>query len=548
MLHASTLRLPRLSLAAVWMVLPIVLIVMVVWTNSDYPVDFWMHVNLGQAMAAQGQLVTVDSFTHTIAGQPVLNQAWLAQLVTYGLFEAGGYALVQFVFGLLYAVAFGLLARVVYTRTGHVRLTAGLVLLAVSMSGENFGVRPQVFSAVLFSLLLTSLYRPRIGVFSVVAVGLIELAWVNLHGAFPLGIVVPGLFLVGRCSEVIYRGNGRRLYQDRLTVGYFACCMVAMMAMCFSPQGLDVVRYVSGVTAHSTSRQLQEWLPPTLGTITGNGYFLSIVAVICLMGFHRGRASATDLLVLVALLVLAARSQRMVIWWAMALPVVLAPYAKRLLSAQVRGRVSRPDERTFGNVLGVAVLVLVVLVSTPWTRTYNRFLPESKRSAQLQNEPRGAARYLQSLRPGTRLYQPMEWGAFFTWATDNRSLVFVDSRVDFFPDSVWRDYVLIGSRPDMAERLLDAHHVDVVVWDRRRGRLLTDELARSSAWQKVYVDRLSVVFRRCESDGRSELPSRDQRSPVSEPSGSPESWSASRDVPSRPFQAILPNFVAADRS
>ena len=90
-----------------WLVVPSVLVMLAVWTNSDFPLDYWLHVNSGRQMAETGQLIFTDSFSHTIGGQQVANQPWLAQAVMYRLHEIGGYSLNQFVAGAGYA--FGVL-------------------------------------------------------------------------------------------------------------------------------------------------------------------------------------------------------------------------------------------------------------------------------------------------------------------------------------------------------------------------------------------------------------------------------------------------------
>ena len=99
-------------------------------------------------------------------------------------------------------------------------------------------------------------------------------------------------------------------------------------------------------------------------------------------------------------------------------------------------------------------------------------MPPNKRVAVPDNEPLDAVTFLAARGYEGRMYQPMEWGSYVSWRLDPHVKVFVDSRVDFFPDQVWTDYVSIGTRPDRALATLDRYAVNLVLWDPRLSRTL----------------------------------------------------------------------------
>jgi hypothetical protein len=144
---------------------------------------------------------------------------------------------------------------------------------------------------------------------------------------------------------------------------------------------------------------------------------------------------------------------------------------------------------------------LLIVFSTPWTRVYNPLLPPNKRLAVPENEPRDAVRFLAASGYEGRMYQPMEWGSYVSWQLDPRIKVFVDTRIDFFPDRVWTDYVSIGTRPDRALATLDRYAVNLVLWDPRLSNTLPATLDTSPDWQRVYRDHNSVVFARVMGNG-----------------------------------------------
>ncbi len=380
---------PKIRVGTLWLVLPIVLLLVTVWTSTDYPVDFWMHVNQGKYMWQHHGLVVMDPFTHTIGGSPVLNQAWLAQLSLYAVTAIGGYPLAQFLAGVLYASAFAIIAVLAYRRSGNCRITAGLILLASVIAAANLGVRPQAASVILFALLLATLWSHGSHWVKIVAVAAIELVWTNVHGAFPLGVVLPGIFMVGAAMDVMARKGPQYVLRDPLVHCYGTCCIAAFVLMFANPNGWSAMKYVTGVSSSATSRHVEEWLPPTLDTITGIGFIGSIGLVIAVLGASRKKPATADLLLLVALLFLGAKSQRMVIWWAMALPVVLAPHVTSVARRLRAGSRRHPEgtEETPWNMIVALGLASFLLLATPWTRPWNPALPATKRQTAVRDAP-----------------------------------------------------------------------------------------------------------------------------------------------------------------
>jgi hypothetical protein len=529
------MKIPKPTLAAIWLVLPVLLTLLIIWTNSQFPLDFWLHVNSGRWMCEHHQLVTVDTFTHTIFGQPIRNQPWLAQLLMFQLFQSGGYPLTQCVLGAAYGAAVGLMTLLTYRRSADSRVTAAVMIAAVAVASTNLAIRPQAFSVLLFAAELYALSTWGARRFTPWVVAIIELLWTNMHGAFPLGVVLPGIFLVGAIGQRLRQSGPAAAASTALARGYFHCCAWAAIAMFINPQGLATLRYVSGVASRATARHIEEWLPTSIDSPAGLAFTLSVAGALLVLCSSRRRVSLTDGLLLATFFLAGAQSQRMVIWWALVFPPILAPHVGvswsrcvRVAQAAwpvVRDRATRwlpggpgarrawqtgrlgqwisriagvltPSDEQSGLVNWIAAVSLgaLTLLSTPWTRTYNPLLPPDKRVAAPVDEPRGAVQFLAAAGYEGRMYQPMEWGSYVSWQLDPRVKVFVDSRIDFFPDRVWTDYVTVGTRPERALATLDRYGVNLVLWDPRLSRELPALLDTAPDWQHVYGDRTSVVF------------------------------------------------------
>lgn len=484
-----------------WPVIPVVLVLITVWTNSEFPLDYWLHVNNGRWMVEHHEWITTDTFSHTIDGQPVKNQPWLAQLMMFGLHTLGGYALNQFVAGLCYATALGVVVCLVARRTGNWTLAAVIGSLSFSAMATNLGVRPQYLSVVLFVSQLWLLQRGR-GAIAPLGCFVIMALWTNIHGAFPLGVVLPALMLFA-CLRDMPRDTRQRQLR------HFAICLASSAAGCFvRPFPQDTIGYVLNVGSCSLQRGLEEWLPTSMATAAGPAFFASLLVLLAILAVARRRTRTWELCMLLALCLLAATSQRMVIWWALAFPVAIARMAdhvwRRLVgSPGIPGRIHSVTPRTADHWASVAMGAFALgflLLCTPWTRSLNGMLPPLKRSTIPYNEPCTLTRCLVPTLQPVRTFAPLSWGSYLSWHSHNQLKSFLDSRVDFFPNEIWDAFVEIREGGPRACEMLDRFQIQLVICGPEEAGL-AQLLRHHNDWQLSHADECGCVFRRLNGVG-----------------------------------------------
>ncbi len=482
---------PSTPRSRLWLALPPVLVLLTVWTAGEFPLDYWLHVNTGRWMAEHSRLVAVDDFSHTIAGQEVRNQPWLAQLAMYWLHEQGGYALNQCVAGAAYAVGLFGVTWLAWRRSANSAVAGLLGVAALAAMANNLGVRPQYFSVVLFAAEMILLMRVRTawaaaaGTFAIVAL------WTNLHGAYPLGVVLPAVLAAAALGATDRGLKWRRFWR------YAAATVAGALGVFVRPDPQNSVAYVLGVSSKSVARGLEEWLPPAWDRNAGAAFFAAIAVAIFVMALSRRRSSLAELAMLIVFFAPAVQSQRMAIWWALVLPVALARPAASVWRRCVVAEEAAPGGQwTRAGEWAVATLLVGLLAaSTPWTRTANPLLPAAKRIARPADEPWQLAARWSTPAHSVRTYAPLQWAPYFTWHSHGMLLSFVDSRVDFFPDEVWNDYQRIAAGDEAALALLDGYQVELVMCDAAHGRLAAT-LRGDARWQVDYEDPRSTAFRR----------------------------------------------------
>jgi len=167
--------------------------------------DIWWHLRAGGVITELGAVPDKDVMSITPAGEQAkswINMTWLFDLGVYHIHRWAGAAGLIAVKALLVGVtALCLLQlRAAGPTLWWAAVCTGLALIPMSV---RFRVRPEVLTTLLVALELVLLERHRRkgGSRLIWLLPVIQVFWVNVHGLFVLGIVLPGLYLVGELVE-----------------------------------------------------------------------------------------------------------------------------------------------------------------------------------------------------------------------------------------------------------------------------------------------------------------------------------------------------------
>jgi hypothetical protein len=476
------------------------------------PEDFWWHLKAGELLA-HGNLVAANMFAWTLpVDAPFIYQSWLGEWLFYVLYEAGGLPLVIFARNMLGVGAFALVALEAYRRSGSWRLAAGALLLAASMSLNNLNARTQNWSWIPFMLLLlllSSYVRLRLHPRWLVLLPLVMIFWVNVHGAFIMGILVMGAFVVGETLRNRLR-QPYALNRDQLKPLYLAAVGM-VVATIINPLGVGVFGYVYKLLSDPPSQTLgMEWQPPDIDSLAGAAFYLSVLVLIAAFAFARRRPTITDVLLVCGLLWMAFSGTRYVIWFGMvAMPIaaqVLGKPRTFSLSGGTSNRQQAP--RRVGmpvlNTLIALLLVVPVIAVQPWFKPalslpqpYQALFAPVPEAPLLfsADTPVEAAEHLRAEPCAGHLFNEMGQGSYLIWALYPEVQVFVDPRVELYPLALWQEYLDVSQGYQVGQ-FLERYEIACVLLDTGVQPRLSETLAELSGWQQTFTGAQSEVWRR----------------------------------------------------
>ena len=385
-------------------------------------IDLAYHIRAGNLILSSG-IPRIDTLTFTAVGQPWLDQQWGAQVVLAAAYRIGGWPVVEFLRASLMLLTFVPIWLACRVRGVSVRAASLLTIAAFVMCLGNLGMRPQMLALPLFTTSLWLVLDRRAHPRRLWFVPAMAVAWANLHGSF---VLAPALLVLVLIEDVRRRNPTARSTAAVAVTTFFATFV--------NPFGVGAWRYAIDIATSPTIRTtLQEWAPTTFRGFTGSVFFVSAAAVTLFLARRKEPTPWVDLLWLGSFGLLALPALRGVVWWGLVAPPIVA----RLLDRPETPARVRANDGSSLNILVVASLVGLFGLMLPW---HSQPDPLSGAAPQLTDAPEHLVEATAKAIPaGGHVFVTEAWGSWFEFALPDRPL-FVDPRIEIFPDRIWKEY------------------------------------------------------------------------------------------------------------
>lgn len=450
-------------------------------TNTSADADLWGHLRFGLDMLASASIHAVDRYSFT-ADRAWVNHEWLAEwlmAVSYAGLGALGLNLLK----LAVIVVVGGIALAVarQEQASPIACHVYVALTVFATYSRTQVIRPQMFSVALFVTMLYLLRmsdRGRQRALWWVPLGVA--LWVNLHGAWIVGLAALGVWMAG---DVWQRWSAGRTL--RLT----AIGALTLIATLVNPYGPGLWRFLAE-TVRPDRPDITDWipllqLPPSVLVIEA---VLPLVAIAALVSGPRKRVAVRDAAVLVLLLVATIRVGRVDAFLQAAIAILMAaPIVTFLNGIDARARGSFRRESV---LVGAMALVLAAYAGA--TALSNLGALEVS-GAWVPD--RAAAAFLRQHSPGARVLTWFDWGEYALWQLSPAGIrVSMDGRREtVYSAAVIRDHErFYQGRADMVD-YPDRIGADQV-W--LPARLPIVELLKRRGWVALLDTGQSVVLAR----------------------------------------------------
>jgi hypothetical protein len=377
--------------------------------------------------------------------------------------------------------------------------------------------RPQAFSFTLFAAFyyVLACYRDRRHDLLWCLPVLMAL-WVNLHGAFVLGLGLIALYIVCEsCRRFIdpSRSDALDFVEIRKLLLVFVFCGAATL---LNPETYKVYDYIRTVVSDRASQQFVfEWQPPRINNVLGilfffAPFFLGVLTFI----FARTKPDLTETALFFGFGIFGLMAIRNVGWFAAVAYPILARYLPtvdfsplfplrrfRLAAGFLEGLENpKPERSRHGrfNLVLLSVAFLALVMESPWIR------PALKNASLIDAQtPVGAVNFIEQHGLTGHIFHPQIFGDYLIWRLWPKQKSFFDGRVHLFGEDIARQG--LGLLHDSHwEEMLAKWNIQYLLLDKLSSEDDTVKAIasarNSNGWTKLYEDDVSILFEKTRSN------------------------------------------------
>jgi len=394
--------------------------------------DLWWHLRTGQWIVETGHVPHSDPFSFTRAGHAWVSHEWLSEVVFYELWKHGGAAALIVFSAIITTAGFMLL----YLRCpGKAHWAAAATVVGALASAPSWGVRPQMFTFTLASLLLwlveggtklnggTKTNRPHL----LLWIPLLFLLWLNLHAGFALG---PALLFAYGVGLIMETAVGDTPWQEarpillRVLLVLLACLALVPL----NPSGAQLYRYPFDTLRSPAMRSLiVEWFSPDFHEWLYRPFLLVWLLLLAALASARSRPKGRVIVPLLLTSFAALDAVRHIpIFVLLAIPVIAAALPAASASPTVAQQ--HPTSSRIRPLFNGAVLTLmVVLALVKWVN-----LARNQDAREAEQFPEKAVAFLRGSDQPRKIFVYYDWGGYAIWKLYPEYRVFVDGRADLY--------------------------------------------------------------------------------------------------------------------
>lgn len=446
--------------------------------------DNWWQVKVGLDLLASRTIPTVDTYSHTFAGQPWIAKEWLAQVILAAGYTVFGWSGVAFITITAVAATMFLLA---WSLSASLKPTVAIaVTLAITIAvGPVYNARPLIFSfpiiVVWTALLFQAAREERSPPFW--ALGLI-LLWANLHATFTFGFVIAAFAGLDCLSRVWFR-------QPKLIAKWVLFGLLCVLVTMINPYGFKAILATFTVASGNEAVSfINEWMPFNARSDVGAEVALLIVVAAILISGLRVRWTYAAFFVFTLHLFLS--YSRFQYLWLLLVPLVLAVDVAAQFPVLSRQRWLAEPRELFEKALSAYAHPISGAFVACWVATAAVFISYSTVAPAAKNSASGALAYAKQQGLTGNIFNAYDFGGSLIF---HGIKTYIDGRTDqLFLGGFMQATIDMGT--SAGKPILQAQ---IAKYDIRWALLTAKDnripfFKELPGWRQAYADEFAVIY------------------------------------------------------
>jgi len=484
------------------------ILIFIIAARTPVDSDMWWHLRAGEETLSQGKPLLMDVFSYTRFGQPWINHSWLSEVIMFLALRGGSFVLLGFGVALLATLSM----YIIYLQMeGPTLLKAFVLVLGAIVASLVWSPRPQLFSLVFLALVAYLLYlykwRKKNHLVWLVPVFIL---WSNLHGGFPLGLILIGLMVAGETLNHLLGIQNPEVLEWKKISRLVMWGAVAVIVLLANPNGINTwLIPFRTVNVNALQNLIAEWASPNFHDPAQQLILLLLFGSVASFALAGKPVDGTDLLTFIGFAIMALVARRNFGPFALVATPIFSRYAyfalkswrSRFFEIPSSGLLNRIKEY-FRNRPGkeiparlqhgfnLAIVGLLVFVAAGKLLAVTQ--PVMVNAAIQSQIPLDAVYWIEDNQPAGNLFSEYNWGGYLICELREYP-DFVDGRTDLFGDEIIGDWIQIVQAEGQYLQLLDNYSINTVLLN--SDRPLVSAL-QDAGWKEVYTgENASILVR-----------------------------------------------------
>jgi hypothetical protein len=340
--------------------------------------------------------------------------------------------------------------------------------------------RPALLAIIPFILAYKILTKESLSHLDLFYLIILQVFWVNLHGSWPILLVVFSYRMIARFFILKQRNLISELLKFFI-IGFFSL---------LNPFGYKIFSYIQTTASLSMIRNIDEWgAPSVIGKFSSQGISFFGLALVVIYFISKKEFRLKILLdPILPLIGLGFFAVRNTVWAFYVFPIFI--YSNNLFLLDENSFLSAKNKL---NMLIAFVLGAVLIIFLPVFRPYFKdFLPKNKQAVFSKNGPTLIGNYLISSKKEGNIFNQWELGSYLAWAQPHK--IFIDTRNIIYNQNSFNEYVEMMNGSNRYKELFLKYNIKFVVVSSRVSPLLISKLQMEKSWKLSLKDGENVLL------------------------------------------------------
>lgn len=443
--------------------------------------DTGMHIKAGEYILNHLSIPKHDIFSATAEPLPYVAYEWLSQVIMASVYRVGGLTGIVVFFSFLIAFTYYLFFRFLKREKGNIVVTVIVALLVISASSVHWLARPHMFSILLFLVwyYILDLYQYKNKNYLYI-LPLTMILWVNLHGAFILGFMLCGIYLLGNIIQIFWVNEPVKDIYKAKAKYLFYLLLFLIVASLLNPNGLKgLLQPLTVLSDKFLVNHISEYLSPDFHNPNCFPFQILLLLMIVILFFSKREKNIIEIALAVIFTTMALYSVRNIPLFA----IIIAPILVRREDSLMCD--NKPESGLFVKDCLWLILPSFIVAGLAVNDNIRHQFDESVK-------PVYAVEFLKTQHLQGNMFNDYDFGTYIIYSAYPQYKVFIDGRAEMYGAERFKDYYRIKKIRPGWEKILEKFNVSFMIIN--NDSTLSQFLLAGNDWKLIYSDPVADIF------------------------------------------------------